>query len=212
MSGRSRALVLMLGPVASGRSQPWRARGAATSTGGPRARTTAARHNFLCPPFEAALRSIGVSGKIISPDEREDPVATLSLLATQGYDLIVVDIFWSDILAQVAPRFPKAHFAIIDVALSVVRGPAQERAGGHPAHERGAPTSRAGSPARWRSAAPGRDVVGIVGGVSLSGRRRFHRRLHGRRAARLAARSRTAGSTPTTSPIRASARRSHAAR
>ncbi len=122
MSGRSRALVLMLGP---GRQRPR----------SPSAQTRAQRHprvvlvtnncsenNFLCPPFEAALRSTGVSGKIISPDEREDPVATLSLLATQGYDLIVVDIFWSDILAEVAPRFPKAHFAIIDVALSLVRG------------------------------------------------------------------------------------------
>ena len=78
--------------------------------------------NFICPPFLQALRRTGVSGKIISPDEREDPVASLSLLARQGYDLIVVDLFWQAALAVVAPRFPKARFAILDVPLAEVRG------------------------------------------------------------------------------------------
>ena len=123
-------------------------------------------NNFLCPPFEQALRSTGVSGKIISPDEREDPVATLSLLATQGYDLIVVDLFWTDILAEVAPRFPKAHFAIIDVALSLVRG--------RPKNVQAfvLRTNEAAYLAGWLSGKmemrrPGPDVVGIVGGVSF---------------------------------------------
>jgi basic membrane protein A len=122
--------------------------------------------NFLCPPFEQALRSTGVSGKIISPDEREDPVATLSLLASQGYDLIVVDLFWSDTLAQVAPRFPKAHFAIIDEALGLVRG--------RPKNVQAVVlrTNEASYLAGWLAGEmekrrPGRDIVGVVGGVSF---------------------------------------------
>ena len=93
--------------------------------------------NFLCPPFVAAMRSMGVSGKIISPDEREDAVATLSLLATQGYDLIIVDIFWSDMLAQVAPKIPEGALCHHRRCAQRHTGPAQERPGGHPAHERG---------------------------------------------------------------------------
>jgi basic membrane protein A len=122
--------------------------------------------NFLCPPFEQALRSTGVSGKIISPDEREDPVATLSLLATQGYDLIVVDLFWDDTLAQVAPKFPKAHFAIIDEALGLVRG--------RPKNVQAVVlrTNEAAYLAGWLAGEmekrrPGRDVVGVVGGYSF---------------------------------------------
>jgi basic membrane protein A len=122
--------------------------------------------NFLCPPFEQALRSTGVSGKIISPDAREDPVATLSLLATQGYDLIVVDLFWTDTLAVVAPRFPKAHFAIVDVALSLVRG--------RPKNVQAfvLRTNEAAYLAGWLSGEmelrrPGPDIVGVVGGVSF---------------------------------------------
>jgi basic membrane protein A len=107
-----------------------------------------------------------VSGKIISPDGREDPVATLSLLATQGYDLIVVDLFWSDTLAQVAPRFPKIHFAIIDEALSVVRG--------RPKNVQAVVlrTNEAAYLAGWLAGKMeqrrrGRDKVGVVGGISF---------------------------------------------
>jgi basic membrane protein A len=119
--------------------------------------------DFLCPPFVAAMRRTGVSGKIISPDQREDAVATLSLLATQGYDLIIVDISWGDTLAQVAPRFPKAHFAIIDVALSEVRG--------RPKNVQAVVlrTNEAAYLAGWLAGEMeqrrlGRDVVGVVGG------------------------------------------------
>ena len=221
MSGRSRrlhrsrlllgALVLVLGLVGTTALDHRCRRCAAAIHAWSSSRTTAARHNFLCPPFEAALRSTGVSGKIISPDEREDPVATLSLLATQGYDLIVVDIFWSDILAQVAPEIPEGALRHHRRCAQPRARPAQERPGGRPAHERGGLPR--GLARRRDGEAPRRAATSSASsaGVQLPGRRRFHRRFHGRRAARLAARSR-ARDTPATSPIRASARRSRAAR
>lgn len=175
MSGRSRrlhrsrlllgALVLVLGLVGTTAL----AIGADGAQQHPRVvlvTNNCSEHNFLCPPFEAALRRTGVSGKIISPDDREDPVATLSLLATQGYDLIVVDIFWSDILAQVAPRFPKTHFAIIDEALGLVRG--------RPKNVQAVVlrTNETSYLAGWLAGEmekrrPGRDIVGVVGGISF---------------------------------------------
>lgn len=39
--------------------------------------------NFLCPAFVRALRQTGVTGRVISPDDREDPVGTLSLVAAE---------------------------------------------------------------------------------------------------------------------------------
>ena len=190
MSGRLRALVLMLALTATAASSSL---GAHAAQGHPRVILVTANcseTDFLCPPFVAALRSTGVSGKIISPDQREDAVATLSLLATQGYDLIIVDISWGDTLAQVAPKFPKAHFAIIDVALSDSYGAGPRTCRRSSCARTRRPTSRAGSPARWRSAARAVTSSASSAECQLPGRRRFHRRLHGRRAARLAARPR----------------------
>ncbi len=47
---------------------------------------------ILCPAFTRALRRTGVSGRVISPDLREDTVATLSLVARQGYVVVFADI------------------------------------------------------------------------------------------------------------------------
>jgi basic membrane protein A len=77
---------------------------------------------FLCPAFEQALLRTGISGRIISPDLREDPVGTLSLLARQGYDVVVVDVTFADPLAIVAPRFPKTRFVLFDASLSSLKG------------------------------------------------------------------------------------------
>jgi basic membrane protein A and related proteins len=77
---------------------------------------------FLCPAFKRALLRTGMSGRIISPDLREDPVGTLSLLARQGYDVVVVDITFADPLAIVAPRFPKTRFVLFDASLSSLKG------------------------------------------------------------------------------------------
>ena len=119
--------------------------------------------NFICQPFLQAIRRTGVSGKIVSPDVREDDVASLSLLARQGYDLIVVDPFWQAALAVVAPRFPKARFAILDIPLAEVRGqPKNVQASVFRTNE--AAYLAGWLAARMEQRRPGRDVLGVVGG------------------------------------------------
>jgi basic membrane protein A and related proteins len=122
--------------------------------------------DFVCHPFVAALRKTGVSGQVISPDMREDRVGTLSLLAQQGYDLVIVDFSNLDALEVVAPRFPKVHFALFDAPLDVLRG--------HPrnveaiVHEPSGAAYLAGwLAARLERRRPGRDVVGVVGGLKI---------------------------------------------
>ena len=66
------------------------------------------KSSINCAAFQRAMRRSGVTAKIIAPDVREDPVGTLSLLAKQGYALIIVDINLADALAEVAPKFPQA--------------------------------------------------------------------------------------------------------
>jgi basic membrane protein A len=119
--------------------------------------------NFICRPFLEAIRRTGVSGKIVSPDVREDDVASLSLLARQGYDLIIVDPFWEAALAVVAPRFPKARFAILDYPLSDVRGrPNNVQASIFRTNE--AAFLAGWLAARMEQRQPGPDVLGVVGG------------------------------------------------
>ncbi len=122
--------------------------------------------NFLCPPFKRALRLTGVSGRIVAPDPREDDVATLSLVARQGYDLVIVDVLWTETLAQVAPNFPSTRFAVLDVPLAYVRG--------RPRNVQGLVirTHEAAFLAGWLATRleqrrPGRDVVGAVGGLRV---------------------------------------------
>jgi basic membrane protein A and related proteins len=120
--------------------------------------------NFACSPFLQALRRTGVSGKIVAPDVREDQVATLSLLARQGYDLIIVDFNWIETLGRVAPRFPNARFAIIDIPLAWIDG--------RPPNVQGIVirTHEASYLAGWLATRleqrrVGKDVIGAVGGV-----------------------------------------------
>lgn len=128
--------------------------------------TPCVQSGFLCPPFKKALRRTGVSGRVVSPDLREDRVATLSLLARQGYDLVIVDLFWGDILAQVAPKFPKVRFAIIDVPLSqIARRPRNVQSLLIRTHE--AAYLAGWLATRLEQHRPGKDVVGVVGGFSF---------------------------------------------
>jgi len=122
--------------------------------------------NFLCPPFLRALRRTGISGKVIAPDAREDVVATLSLVAKRGYGLIIVDINYVDALGEVAPKFPQAHFAILDVPLRYVPGqPSNVRATLIRTNE--AAFLAGVLAARMDERDPGRDVVGAVGGLPI---------------------------------------------
>lgn len=120
--------------------------------------------NFACAPFVQALRRTGVSGRLVSPDFRESQEGTLSLLARQGYELIIVDFNWTEALARVAPRFPEARFALLDLPLSEVRGrPRNVQSALIRTHE---VSFLAGWLAtRMEQRRAGKDVVGVVGGV-----------------------------------------------
>jgi basic membrane protein A len=120
--------------------------------------------NFICDPFKRALAATRVTGRIVAPDVREDPVGTLSLLARQGYRLVLVDITHLDALAIVARRFPKTHFAFFDGPLDAL--------GSRPRNVEAVvlQPNEAAFLAGWLAARleqrrAGKDVVGAVGGV-----------------------------------------------
>lgn len=122
--------------------------------------------NLICAPFERALRRTGTSGRIVSPDFREDQVATLSLLARQGFDLVLVDFNFTETLGKVAPRFPKTSFGVLDVPITEVPGrPRNVQALVVRTHE--ASYLAGWLAARLEQRRDGQDVVGAVGGFPI---------------------------------------------
>lgn len=124
--------------------------------------------NFLCPPFLRALRRAGLRGEVISPDPREDPVGTLSLLAARDPELMIVDILNAQGLATVARRFPRVRFALFDGRRQWVPGlPSNVQA---VIHLPGGAAYLAGwLAARLEQRSPGPDVIGAVGGEPVPG-------------------------------------------
>jgi basic membrane protein A len=124
--------------------------------------------NFVCSAFLRALRRTGVRGRVISPDDREDPVGTLSLLARQGYKLVIVDILHADALATVAPRFPHTRFAVFDGSLALLgvhTSPRNVQA--IVQQPRDAAYLAGWLAARLEQRRKGKDVIGAVGGVAV---------------------------------------------
>ena len=122
--------------------------------------------NFLCPAFAQAAKRTGTRGRIISPDAREDIVGTLSLLAQQGHDLVIVDFGLAEPLAKVAPRFPQTRFALFDAPLLIVDGrPSNVAAVLIRPHQ--ASYLAGWLAARLEQARRGPDVVGVVGGEPI---------------------------------------------
>jgi basic membrane protein A len=122
--------------------------------------------NFLCPAFEKALRETGLSGRIISPNPREDPVGTLSLLAAQGYDPVIVDLDHTDGLAAAAARFPGTHFVVFDRALSALHI-RRRNVQALVVEPREAAYLAGWLAARLEMRRPGPDVIGAVGGFRI---------------------------------------------
>jgi hypothetical protein len=202
-------------PRRNARAQPPRGRGAGPPLVVP-VSENCSQANFICQPFLQAIRRTGVSGKIVSPDVREDDVASLPL-ARQGYDLIVRTPSGKPRLAVVAPR---SQGSVCHSRLPALRRsrPAQERTGERVSLRTRRRISPAGLRHEWNSA-------GRAGTCSRSRRRRprpasggLHRRVQGRRAPRGAARERMlvqySGDFVDPSKCEAIARaaRSHAAR
>lgn len=125
--------------------------------------------NFLCPAFARALRVTGTRGRIVSPDAREEPVGSLSLIAQQDYDLVISGFFVEGPVPEVARRFPRTRFALFDVPSSATR-PNITTLILRP-HE--AAYLAGWLAARLERRRPGPDVVGVVGGVPLPAVRDF---------------------------------------
>ncbi|HMN98086.1 MAG TPA: BMP family ABC transporter substrate-binding protein [Miltoncostaeaceae bacterium] len=122
--------------------------------------------NFLCSQFIRAAKRTGTRARIVSPDVREDIVGTLSLLARQGHDLVMVDFLFGRDLAEVAPRFPAARFGLLDAPLAIVDGaPGNVAAAVTRPHE--ASYLAGWLAARLERRRRGPDVVGVVGGEPI---------------------------------------------
>ena len=122
---------------------------------------------LLCDGFLRAVKRVRVEGRVITPSLRESAVDTLSVLARQRYDLVIVFGFgYYEALCEVARLQPQASFAIMDAPLSYIPG--------RPRNVEGVVfrTSEAAYLAGWLAGRlelrrPGRDAVGIVAGVKL---------------------------------------------
>ena len=122
--------------------------------------------SLVCGPFVRAAKRTGAQARIVSPDPREDIVGTLSLLARQRHDLVVTDIFLSRELAEVAPKFPRTHFALFDGPLVIVDGtPSNVAAVLIRPNE--AAYLAGWLAARLERSRPGPDIVGVVGGEPI---------------------------------------------
>ena len=119
---------------------------------------------ILCRAFERTVTETGITGRILIPSPREDYAETLAVAARQSYDLVIVaGGILSRAVATAAKRFPKTHFAILDVP--------HEELPGKPSNVRAlvVETNEAAFlagvlAARMEQRRPGRDVVGAVGG------------------------------------------------
>jgi basic membrane protein A len=68
-------------------------------------------------------RELGIQGRVYQSASAQDYIPNLAQFAQQGYDLVVsVGFAQADAVAKVAKRFPKTHFAIIDVDATTLAG------------------------------------------------------------------------------------------
>lgn len=122
--------------------------------------------SFVCSDFARAVKATHANARIVAPDFREDLVDTLSLLARQGTDLVIVDPFLADPLGEAARRFPHTRFGIIDAPLSAVAGSPRNVAA-VVAVPTGAAYLAGWLGARMAHARPGPATIGIVAGQRL---------------------------------------------
>ena len=73
--------------------------------------------------LKVAQRQYGVKGRVFISKSAADYVPNLSAAAKQGYDLVIaVGFLMGDSIAQVAKKYPKTKFAIIDVNAAGLKG------------------------------------------------------------------------------------------
>ena len=73
-----------------------------------------------------AEKQLGIQGRVYQSNSAQDYIPNLAKFAQQGYDLVVsVGFAQADAVATVSKRFPKTHFAIIDVDATSLKGKPQ---------------------------------------------------------------------------------------
>ena len=73
-----------------------------------------------------AERKLGIQGRVFQSNSAQDYIPNLAKFAQQGYDLVVsVGFAQADAVTKVAKRYPKTHFAIIDVDATSLAGKPQ---------------------------------------------------------------------------------------
>jgi basic membrane protein A and related proteins len=73
-----------------------------------------------------AEKQLGIQGRVYQSNSAQDYIPNLAKFAQQGYDLVVsVGFAQADAVSTVAKRFPKTHFAIIDVDATSLGGKPQ---------------------------------------------------------------------------------------
>src|SRR3989440_7038817 len=73
-----------------------------------------------------AEKQLGIQGRVYQSNSAQDYIPNLAKFAQQGYDLVVsVGFAQADAVTKVAKRYPKTHFAIIDVDATSLRGKPQ---------------------------------------------------------------------------------------
>src|SRR5215510_15973245 len=73
--------------------------------------------------LKRAERVLGVHGRVLEAKTAADYIPNMSSLARQGYDLIIgVGFAQGDAIATTARKFPKTHFAIVDVDQKDLKG------------------------------------------------------------------------------------------
>jgi len=83
-------------------------------------------HGFNELAYKGLLKAekvLGVKGRVVQAASAADYVPNMAALARSGYDLIIgVGFAQGDAIAAVAKRFPKTHFAIVDVSNADLKG------------------------------------------------------------------------------------------
>jgi basic membrane protein A and related proteins len=73
-----------------------------------------------------AEKRLGIQGRVFQSNSTQDYIPNLAKFAQQGYDLVVsVGFAQADAVTKVSKRFPKTHFAIIDVDATTLTGKPQ---------------------------------------------------------------------------------------
>jgi basic membrane protein A len=115
--------------------------------------------------LQRAQRRLGIKGSVYQSASAQDYIPNMAQFAKRGYDLVIsVGFAQADAVSKVAKRFPKTHFAIIDVDATTIAGKPKNVLG-LLFREQEVGYLAGYLAALVEKRAPGPDVIGSVGGM-----------------------------------------------